>query len=66
MYQPTRESLQRALLEELEERSLDNITVSMVCRRTGVSCQTLYNHYYCLMDVYKELLLQQLENAMAD
>lgn len=55
-----------ALLEELEERSLDSITVSMVCRRAGVNRQTLYNHYYCLMDVYKELLLQQLENAMAD
>ena len=63
MYYPTRENLQGALLELLKERSLDDITAKMVCQRAGVSRQTLYNHYYCLMDIYQEVLLQDLETA---
>ena len=65
MYIPTRENLQKALLELLEERSLDDITVKMVCQRAGVSRQALYNHYYCLLDVFQDLLFRELEEAIA-
>ena len=66
MYIPTRENLQQALLALLETHPLDAITVKMVCAQAGVSRQALYNHYYCLLDVLKDVLYRELDHATAD
>lgn len=66
MYIPTRENLQEALIALLEERSPDSVTVKMVCQRAGVSRQALYNHYYCLPDVFHDTLFRELEAVTAD
>jgi len=66
MFTPTRKAICAALENQLKERSLDRITVSMVCAEAGVSRQTLYNHYYSLIDVLKDLLIEKLSLVVAD
>lgn len=43
---------------------MDDITVTMVCQKAGVSRQALYNHYYCLMDVLVDLFQKELSDAI--
>ncbi|MGI5875057.1 MAG: TetR/AcrR family transcriptional regulator C-terminal domain-containing protein [Bacillota bacterium] len=56
----TKNAIRGALLDLLAKNSMDDITVRMVCEKAGVSRQTLYNHYYCLMDVVDDLFRQEL------
>lgn len=46
------EYIQTALLELLEEKRLDRITVKDVCANAHVSRQTIYYHYDSLVDVF--------------
>ena len=44
---------------------MDQITVKMVCQQAGVSRQALYNHYYCLMDVFEALCTREMDAAVS-
>ena len=66
MYTPTRNSIKRSLLALLEQHSMDEITVRMVCDGAGISRQALYNHYYCLPDVLEEALVDRMNEAAAE
>ena len=50
----------------LEEYSADDLTVKMFCIESGLSKQTLYNHYYCLMDAVDDAYQSELKEAMGD
>lgn len=65
MFIPTRKAICNALESQLENHTLDRITVSMVCSEAGISRQTLYNHYYSLVDVLHDLLIEKLNDAVA-
>lgn len=66
MFIPTRKAICDALETQLEQHSMDRITVSMVCSEAGISRQTLYNHYYSLIDVLNDLLIGKMKTAVAD
>lgn len=65
MFIPTRKAICNALESQLKNHTLDRITVSMVCSEAGISRQTLYNHYYSLVDVLHDLLIEKLNDAVA-
>lgn len=50
----TKELIKATITRLLEEHSADEITVKMVCLESGISKQTLYNHYYCVMDAAED------------
>lgn len=50
----TKETIKKTLLRLLEEHSADQLSVKMVCIEAGISKQTLYNHYFSLMDALDE------------
>ena len=62
----TKQTIRDTLLRLLEEHSADDLTVKMVCMEAGVSKQTLYNHYYCLMDVLDESFQLAVDEALKD
>ncbi len=66
MFTPTRKAICSALENQLKIHSLDRITVNMVCAEARISRQTLYNHYYSLIDVLKDILVEKLTLAVAD
>ena len=39
---------------------MDSVTVKEVARRPGVSRQTVYNHYYCPMDILRDVFTREL------
>ena len=63
----TKDVIKKTLLKLLETYSVDQLTVKMVCKEAGISKQTLYNHYYSLMDAlddsYKSEFAKALENC---
>lgn len=60
----TRERIKKTLLRLLDEHCSDDLTVKMVCKEAGISRQTLYNHYYCLMDALEEAYRSDFEKAL--
>ena len=54
MSRATRKMIRNSLMSLLEKKSMDDITVQMVCDLSGVSRQTFYNNYYCLMTAFEE------------
>ena len=46
----TKERIKTELLKLLDRYSADDLTLKLFCAESGISKQTLYNHYYCLMD----------------
>ena len=55
MRSATKRIIMHSLMSILERKSMDEITVRMVCEKSGVSRQTFYNHYYCLMAVFEDI-----------
>lgn len=52
--QETRQRIQAALLELLEEQELDQITVSQLCQRAEVNRSTFYAHYDDVLSLMEE------------
>ncbi|MGI5875056.1 MAG: TetR-like C-terminal domain-containing protein [Bacillota bacterium] len=65
MSQLTKKAIRAALLETLSTHSMDDITVKIVAEQAGISRQTLYNYYYCLMDVVEDIFRDELETSIA-
>lgn len=65
----TRESICTALLELMNTKSFDAITISELVRRAGVSRQSFYRNYRGKEEVVREIedtLLEELEESMSD
>ncbi len=60
----TRDHIKETLLKLLDEYCCDDLTVKMVCKEAGVSRQTLYNHFYCLMDALEEAYKTDFSRAL--
>ncbi|NLW78193.1 MAG: TetR/AcrR family transcriptional regulator [Ruminococcaceae bacterium] len=64
----TKQMIQGAFLELLNQKSIQNITVKELCERAGVNRGTFYLHYhdvYDLLDQMQKALLAEL-NALLD
>lgn len=48
-------AIQNALLEILEEKSLDSISVKEVCEKADVNRSTFYKYYYDIFDLYETI-----------
>lgn len=59
----TKNTVKDALLEALEEKSFERITVTDVCRRAEITRATFYLHYQTLTEVLDELLSDALRMA---
>ena len=57
----TKKLLQEGLLRLLEVKPLENISVTELCRESGINRATFYNHYSTPQE-----LLDSLENRMTD
>ena len=55
----SKQALESALIELMEEKGFDAITVNDLCVRAGLNRGTFYNHYHD-----KEALLVELENTL--
>ena len=65
----TRESICTALLELMNTKSFDAISISELVRRAGVSRQSFYRNYRGKEEVVMEIedtLLEELEESMSD
>ena len=51
----TKRLLREGLLQLLQEKSLDKINVSELCRRSGINRATFYKHYVTPNDVLKDM-----------
>ena len=60
----TKEKIKDTLLRLLEEHPADDVTVKMFCIESGLSKQTLYNHYYSLMDALDDAYRTDLEEGL--
>ena len=60
----TKESIKNTLLRLLEDHSADQLTVKMVCSEAGISKQTLYNHYFSLMDALEDAFIGEIAKEM--
>ena len=58
----TKRLLKESLLQLMEEKNIQNITVSELCERSEINRSTFYNHYGCPADVLKEIEM----NVIAD
>ncbi|MBQ2456325.1 MAG: TetR family transcriptional regulator C-terminal domain-containing protein [Firmicutes bacterium] len=50
----TKKKIKEELMRLLETYSADDLTLKLFCSESGLSKQTLYNHYYCLMDAVED------------
>ena len=57
----TKKLLQEGLLRLLEVKTLDSISVTELCRESGINRATFYNHYSSPQD-----LLNDIENRVSD
>ncbi|MBR3258982.1 MAG: TetR family transcriptional regulator [Eggerthellaceae bacterium] len=51
----TKRLLKEALLELLDEKPLEEISVAELCRRADVQRATFYNHYAIVEDLYNDI-----------
>ena len=62
----TKDKIKNALLNILEKHPADDVTVKMFCIESKLSKQTLYNHYYSLMDAVEDAYRTDLESGLKD
>lgn len=60
----TKDLIKDTLNRLLEEHSCDDLSVKMVCKEAGISKQTLYNHYYSLMDALEDSCKSEFSKAL--
>ncbi len=62
----TKDIIKNTLLNILEKYNADDVTVKMFCIESGFSKQTLYNHYYSLMDALDDSYKTDIEEGLKD
>lgn len=55
-YLETKQKIQDTFLELLDEKELRNITVSEICKRSGIHRTTFYGHYEDVYDLMNQML----------
>lgn len=55
-YAETKEKIQTTFLELLKDRELQNISVSEICKRSGIHRTTFYGHYEDVYDLMDQML----------
>lgn len=63
----TKENLYKALIELLEEKPLEKISISELCRRSNITRRTFYLHYENVPKYFEEIIeqsLNELEDSM--
>ena len=65
MTSPAKESVQRAFLELLEERSLRDITVKDIVQRCGVNRNTFYYHFKDIPSLLEEIVTDCADRIIA-
>jgi len=63
----TKNNLETALIELLKEKSLEKITVTELCKRSGITRKTFYLHYENVPKYYEEFvgyLLDELDQSL--
>ncbi len=58
----TKERIQNAMLEQLENGELHRISISRLCEKAGINRTTFYNHYGSQEDVLREMSMDYLRN----
>lgn len=65
----TRRMLQEGLLRLLETKDLDKISVTELCRESGINRATFYNHYSSPQDLLADMeaqLIQELDELVGN
>lgn len=62
----TKDVIKKAILRLLDQYSADDLSVKMVCYEAKISKQTLYNHYYCVMDAVEDAYRDAFNDAVSD
>ena len=52
----TKKLLKMTLKKELENNTLEHITVTQLCEKSTINKTTFYRHYKDLYDLYKDVL----------
>lgn len=63
----TKRMLKDSLLELMEEKSIQKISVSELCRKAGINRATFYNHYTMPQDILREMgdeLAEQIQSLL--
>ena len=53
--QKTKERLKEALLSLMKSKKIDRITISEICRVSGINRNTFYQHYSDIRDLLSEV-----------
>lgn len=56
---------EKILVELLQERSIDKISIKLLCEHANISRQTLYYHYDSLIDVFLSWLRSSVNEAIS-
>lgn len=62
----TKEKIKESLLKILERYPADEVTLKLFCADTGISKQTLYNHYRSLMGALEDAYRSEFKAHLAD
>lgn len=65
-YMDTKNTIKKTLFRILEEHSADMLSVKLVCKEAGISKQTLYNHYYSVMDALEDAYRSEFNRAIEE
>ncbi|MGN1167912.1 MAG: TetR/AcrR family transcriptional regulator [Lachnospiraceae bacterium] len=60
----TKRLLKEALLQLIEKKNIQTITVSELCELSGINRSTFYNHYGCPADVLKEIEMYVIDDLI--
>lgn len=58
----TKERIQNAMLEQLEDGELHRISIRGLCEKAGINRTTFYNHYGSQEDVLREMSMDYLRD----
>ena len=62
----TRDALMRVFIEQLENKSLDKITVKDIIEEAGVNRNTFYYHFSDIYDLIDKLFEEELQRIMSE
>ena len=63
--QKTKERLKSTLLALLQEKSIDRISISEMCRKSGINRNTFYQHYRDIRDLLSEVEGEFMESLFS-
>ena len=63
--QKTKERLKSTLLSLLQEKNIDSISISEICRKSGINRNTFYQHYKDIRDLLSEIEGEFMESLFS-